>query len=111
MTRWVPTKREEKYGVAFYNYDARGVDELSLQIGDTVHILETYEGAYPAGVPSRAVPGTWRASQCPWAERSLGTEARTHAFLVRWVFLRGGRLGEDSSKAVRYLMKALLRWN
>uniref|UniRef100_A0A672TZU8 Dedicator of cytokinesis 1 n=1 Tax=Strigops habroptila TaxID=2489341 RepID=A0A672TZU8_STRHB len=27
-----------------YNYDARGPDELSLQIGDTVHILETYEG-------------------------------------------------------------------
>nr|XP_014432558.1 dedicator of cytokinesis protein 1 isoform X5 [Pelodiscus sinensis] len=46
MTRWVPTKREEKYGVAFYNYDARGGDELSLQIGDTVHILETYEGWY-----------------------------------------------------------------
>lgn len=31
---------------AFYNYDARGADELSLQIGDTVHILETHEGAY-----------------------------------------------------------------
>ncbi|KAI5175063.1 Dedicator Of Cytokinesis Protein 1 [Manis pentadactyla] len=46
MTRWVPTKREEKYGVAFYNYDAKGADELSLQIGDTVHILETYEGWY-----------------------------------------------------------------
>uniref|UniRef100_A0A8D0BC68 Dedicator of cytokinesis 1 n=1 Tax=Salvator merianae TaxID=96440 RepID=A0A8D0BC68_SALMN len=46
MTRWVPTKREEKYGVAFYNYDARGPDELSLQIGDTVHILETHEGWY-----------------------------------------------------------------
>ncbi|KAM6415466.1 dedicator of cytokinesis protein 1 isoform 7-T7 [Rhynochetos jubatus] len=46
MTRWVPTKREEKYGVALYNYDARGPDELSLQIGDTVHILETYEGWY-----------------------------------------------------------------
>ncbi|XP_032080848.1 dedicator of cytokinesis protein 1 isoform X3 [Thamnophis elegans] len=46
MTRWIPTKREEKYGVAFYNYDARGPDELSLQIGDTMHILETYEGWY-----------------------------------------------------------------
>ncbi|ELR55761.1 Dedicator of cytokinesis protein 1, partial [Bos mutus] len=31
---------------AFYNYDARGADELSLQIGDAVHILETYEGWY-----------------------------------------------------------------
>uniref|UniRef100_A0A665WMS0 Dedicator of cytokinesis 1 n=1 Tax=Echeneis naucrates TaxID=173247 RepID=A0A665WMS0_ECHNA len=29
---------------AIYNYDARGEEELSLQIGDTVHILETYEG-------------------------------------------------------------------
>uniref|UniRef100_A0A452TT77 Dedicator of cytokinesis 1 n=1 Tax=Ursus maritimus TaxID=29073 RepID=A0A452TT77_URSMA len=28
----------------------QGADELSLQIGDTVHILETYEGAYPVGV-------------------------------------------------------------
>ncbi|OCT71603.1 dedicator of cytokinesis protein 1 isoform X2 [Xenopus laevis] len=46
MTRWVPTKREEKYGVAIYNYDARGPDELCLQIGDTLHILETYEGWY-----------------------------------------------------------------
>ncbi|XP_068161895.1 dedicator of cytokinesis protein 1 [Antennarius striatus] len=45
MSRWVPTKRE-KYGVAIYNYDARGEEELSLQIGDTVHILETYEGWY-----------------------------------------------------------------
>ncbi|KAM6442879.1 dedicator of cytokinesis protein 1 isoform 1-T1 [Liasis olivaceus] len=46
MTRWIPTKREEKYGVAFYNYEARGPDELSLQIGDTMHILETHEGWY-----------------------------------------------------------------
>jgi len=29
---------------AIYNYDARSDEELSLQIGDTVHILETYEG-------------------------------------------------------------------
>ncbi|XP_070846199.1 dedicator of cytokinesis protein 1 isoform X1 [Chaetodon trifascialis] len=45
MSRWVPTKKE-KYGVAIYNYDARGEEELSLQIGDTVHILETYEDWY-----------------------------------------------------------------
>ncbi|KAM8924612.1 dedicator of cytokinesis protein 1 [Pelodytes ibericus] len=31
---------------ALYNYDARGLDELSLQIGDTVHVLETHEGWY-----------------------------------------------------------------
>uniref|UniRef100_A0A672M359 Dedicator of cytokinesis protein 5-like n=1 Tax=Sinocyclocheilus grahami TaxID=75366 RepID=A0A672M359_SINGR len=45
MTLWIPTKRE-KYGVAIYNYDARGEPELSLQVGDTVHILETFEGWY-----------------------------------------------------------------
>uniref|UniRef100_A0A3B3Y7I5 Dedicator of cytokinesis 1 n=1 Tax=Poecilia mexicana TaxID=48701 RepID=A0A3B3Y7I5_9TELE len=45
MSRWVPSKKE-KYGVAIYNYDARGEEELSLQIGDTVHILETYEAWY-----------------------------------------------------------------
>ncbi|XP_068114977.1 dedicator of cytokinesis protein 1 [Hyperolius riggenbachi] len=31
---------------AIYNYEGRGLDELSLQIGDTVHILETHEGWY-----------------------------------------------------------------
>uniref|UniRef100_A0AAQ4Q2G6 Dedicator of cytokinesis 1 n=1 Tax=Gasterosteus aculeatus aculeatus TaxID=481459 RepID=A0AAQ4Q2G6_GASAC len=35
-TRWV----------SIYNYDARGEEELSLQIGDTVHILETHEDWY-----------------------------------------------------------------
>uniref|UniRef100_A0A673J597 Dedicator of cytokinesis protein 1-like n=1 Tax=Sinocyclocheilus rhinocerous TaxID=307959 RepID=A0A673J597_9TELE len=32
--------------MSIYNYDARSDEELSLQIGDTVHILETYEGWY-----------------------------------------------------------------
>lgn len=45
MTRWIPTKRE-KYGVVIYNYESRGEPELSLQVGDTVHILETFEGWY-----------------------------------------------------------------
>uniref|UniRef100_A0A8D2N0H5 Dedicator of cytokinesis 1 n=1 Tax=Zonotrichia albicollis TaxID=44394 RepID=A0A8D2N0H5_ZONAL len=40
--RWVVTQCS--LCPALYNYDARGPDELSLQIGDTVHILETYEG-------------------------------------------------------------------
>ncbi|RLW02251.1 hypothetical protein DV515_00007473 [Chloebia gouldiae] len=38
--------RETELPPSLYNYDARGPDELSLQIGDTVHILETYEGWY-----------------------------------------------------------------
>uniref|UniRef100_A0A3Q3ILQ4 Dedicator of cytokinesis 1 n=1 Tax=Monopterus albus TaxID=43700 RepID=A0A3Q3ILQ4_MONAL len=38
---WTPSRPE-----SIYNYDARGEEELSLQIGDTVHILETYEDWY-----------------------------------------------------------------
>lgn len=30
--------------LAIYNYDAVQDVELSLQVGDTVHILEMYEG-------------------------------------------------------------------
>ncbi|XP_043939090.1 dedicator of cytokinesis protein 5 [Protopterus annectens] len=45
MSRWIPTKRE-KYGVAIYNYDSTQEQELSLQVGDTVHILEMHEGWY-----------------------------------------------------------------
>ncbi|XP_070272709.1 dedicator of cytokinesis protein 5 isoform X1 [Myotis yumanensis] len=45
MARWIPTKRQ-KYGVAIYNYNASQEVELSLQIGDSVHILEMYEGWY-----------------------------------------------------------------
>ncbi|XP_066570294.1 dedicator of cytokinesis protein 5 [Amia ocellicauda] len=45
MTRWIPTKKE-KYGVVIYNYDAKEEHELSLQVGDAVHILETFEGWY-----------------------------------------------------------------
>ncbi|KAM8886809.1 dedicator of cytokinesis protein 5 isoform 2-T2 [Spinachia spinachia] len=45
MTRWIPTKKE-KYGVAIYNYEPSGEQELCLQVGDTVHILEKLEGWY-----------------------------------------------------------------
>uniref|UniRef100_A0A8C9NIC2 Dedicator of cytokinesis 1 n=1 Tax=Serinus canaria TaxID=9135 RepID=A0A8C9NIC2_SERCA len=41
---WIPPLMQCSLCPALYNYDARGPDELSLQIGDTVHILETYEG-------------------------------------------------------------------
>ncbi|XP_075063292.1 dedicator of cytokinesis protein 5 [Mixophyes fleayi] len=45
MARWIPTKRE-KFGVAIYNFPATHEEELSLQVGDTVQIFETYEGWY-----------------------------------------------------------------
>ncbi|KAM8973049.1 dedicator of cytokinesis protein 5 isoform 1-T1 [Pelodytes ibericus] len=45
MARWIPTKRE-KFGVAIYNFAATQEEELSLQVGDTVQIVESYEGWY-----------------------------------------------------------------
>uniref|UniRef100_A0A672RAW2 Dedicator of cytokinesis 1 n=1 Tax=Sinocyclocheilus grahami TaxID=75366 RepID=A0A672RAW2_SINGR len=42
---WIP-EIKFVYFISIYNYDARSDEELSLQIGDTVHILETYEGWY-----------------------------------------------------------------
>lgn len=34
------------YLSAIYNYDSRREQELCLQVGDTVHILETFEGEH-----------------------------------------------------------------
>lgn len=69
--------------------------------------LRNIRRCVPAGVPSRAVPGTGRASQGPWAERSL-VRKRAYSRLPRAVvFLCGGWPGKEGSKAVRYLMKAL----
>uniref|UniRef100_A0A6I8PBS1 Dedicator of cytokinesis 5 n=1 Tax=Ornithorhynchus anatinus TaxID=9258 RepID=A0A6I8PBS1_ORNAN len=42
MALWIPSKKH-KYGVAIYNYNASQDSELSLLIGDTVHILEMHE--------------------------------------------------------------------
>uniref|UniRef100_A0AAQ5YNF1 Dedicator of cytokinesis 5 n=1 Tax=Amphiprion ocellaris TaxID=80972 RepID=A0AAQ5YNF1_AMPOC len=38
--------QKEKVGVTIYNYDPSGEQELCLQVGDTVHILEKLEGWY-----------------------------------------------------------------
>ncbi|KAK1161120.1 dedicator of cytokinesis protein 2-like [Acipenser oxyrinchus oxyrinchus] len=43
MAPWSRSK-EQKYGVATYNFNGTGEIQLSLQIGDTVHIQETCEG-------------------------------------------------------------------
>ncbi|KAM9312793.1 dedicator of cytokinesis protein 5 [Gastrophryne carolinensis] len=45
MARWISSKGE-KTGVAIYNFQAKNEEELNLQVGDTVQILETYEGWY-----------------------------------------------------------------
>uniref|UniRef100_UPI00358F3F9F dedicator of cytokinesis protein 1-like n=1 Tax=Myxine glutinosa TaxID=7769 RepID=UPI00358F3F9F len=45
MGIWKPTE-EAKFGVATYNFKAAGPHQISLQVGDTVHIFEECEGWY-----------------------------------------------------------------
>ncbi|KAM4653383.1 dedicator of cytokinesis protein 2 isoform 2-T2 [Amazona ochrocephala] len=44
MARW--SKTDKKSGVAIYNFKGTGIPQLTLQIGDVVHILESCEGWY-----------------------------------------------------------------
>uniref|UniRef100_A0A8C8JTT1 Dedicator of cytokinesis 5 n=1 Tax=Oncorhynchus tshawytscha TaxID=74940 RepID=A0A8C8JTT1_ONCTS len=47
---------------AIYNYDSRGEQELSLQVGDTVHILETFEGEHEQSSLTHIQQGIFPAS-------------------------------------------------
>uniref|UniRef100_H2MHI8 Dedicator of cytokinesis 5 n=1 Tax=Oryzias latipes TaxID=8090 RepID=H2MHI8_ORYLA len=53
----------EKYGQAIYNYDSNGEQELCLQVGDPVHILEKFEGEckHKTG-PNKSLFGIFPAS-------------------------------------------------
>ncbi|PWA18346.1 hypothetical protein CCH79_00009801 [Gambusia affinis] len=44
--RWTRERAGRTASAAIYNYDPRGEQELRLQVGDTVHILEKLEGWY-----------------------------------------------------------------
>uniref|UniRef100_A0A8C9W3C5 Dedicator of cytokinesis 5 n=1 Tax=Scleropages formosus TaxID=113540 RepID=A0A8C9W3C5_SCLFO len=46
---------------SIYNYDAQGPQELTLQVGDTVHILELFEGEFD-GPPALSRHGIFPAS-------------------------------------------------
>ena len=63
---------------AIYNYNASQDVELSLQVGDTVHILEMYEGK--SGWPSARWVG--RPEQCELlTHKVLGANINTVYFL------------------------------
>uniref|UniRef100_A0A803SR84 Dedicator of cytokinesis 1 n=1 Tax=Anolis carolinensis TaxID=28377 RepID=A0A803SR84_ANOCA len=121
MTRWVPTKREEKYGVAFYNYDARGPDELSLQIGDTVHILETHEGKwnkcfgiFPASyvqlkeaiVEGKGQHETVIPSELPLIQE-VTTTLREWSTIWRQLYIQDNR---EMFHSVRHMIYDLIEW-
>ncbi|XP_055653409.1 dedicator of cytokinesis protein 2-like isoform X2 [Falco peregrinus] len=62
MAPWLPTK-EEKYGVAVWNFPRTSEHHLPLQIGETVHILQASEGWYRGySLSNRAVQGIFPAS-------------------------------------------------
>ncbi|XP_064916112.1 dedicator of cytokinesis protein 2-like isoform X4 [Columba livia] len=62
MAPWLPTK-EEKYGVALWNFPRTHEHHLPLQIGETVHILQASEGWYRGySLRNRAVRGIFPAS-------------------------------------------------
>ncbi|KAM9236926.1 dedicator of cytokinesis protein 2-like [Leptosomus discolor] len=62
MAPWVPTK-EEKYGVAVWNFPRTSEHHLPLQIGETVHILQASEGWYRGySLRNRAARGIFPAS-------------------------------------------------
>ncbi|XP_068800109.1 dedicator of cytokinesis protein 2-like isoform X3 [Struthio camelus] len=62
MAPWLPTK-EEKYGVALWNFPRTKEHHLPLQIGETVHILQASEGWYRGySLRNRAARGIFPAS-------------------------------------------------
>ncbi|NXG76113.1 DOCK2 protein, partial [Baryphthengus martii] len=62
MAPWLPTK-EEKYGVAVWNFPCTQEHHLPLQIGETVHILQASEGWYRGySLRNRAAWGIFPAS-------------------------------------------------
>ncbi|NXU55959.1 DOCK2 protein, partial [Turnix velox] len=80
MAPWLPTK-EEKYGVALWNFPCTREHHLPLQIGETVHILQASEGWYRGySLRNRAAWGIFPASlihlkgavvECRGAEESV----------------------------------------
>ncbi|NWS42419.1 DOCK2 protein, partial [Probosciger aterrimus] len=62
MAPWLPTK-EEKYGVAVWNFPSTSEHHLALHIGETVHILQASEGWYRGySLRNRAAWGIFPAS-------------------------------------------------
>ncbi|NXI72088.1 DOCK2 protein, partial [Anseranas semipalmata] len=55
MAPWLPTK-EEKYGVAVWNFPSTNEHHLPLQVGETVHILQASEAGWHRGHRQAGTP-------------------------------------------------------
>uniref|UniRef100_A0A803VSL6 Dedicator of cytokinesis 1 n=1 Tax=Ficedula albicollis TaxID=59894 RepID=A0A803VSL6_FICAL len=103
-------------GHALYNYDARGPDELSLQIGDTVHILETYEGKmgiFPASyihlkeaiVEGKGQHETVIPNELPLIQE-VTTTLREWSIIWRQLYVDN----RDMFRSVRHMIYDLIEW-
>uniref|UniRef100_A0A803VBW0 Dedicator of cytokinesis 1 n=1 Tax=Ficedula albicollis TaxID=59894 RepID=A0A803VBW0_FICAL len=101
---------------ALYNYDARGPDELSLQIGDTVHILETYEGKmgiFPASyihlkeaiVEGKGQHETVIPNELPLIQE-VTTTLREWSIIWRQLYVDN----RDMFRSVRHMIYDLIEW-
>uniref|UniRef100_A0A803XZD2 C2 DOCK-type domain-containing protein n=1 Tax=Meleagris gallopavo TaxID=9103 RepID=A0A803XZD2_MELGA len=103
-----------------YNYDARGPDELSLQIGDTVHILETYEGKlakrgiFPASyihlkeaiVEGKGQHETVIPNELPLIQE-VTTTLREWSIIWRQLYVVNNR---EMFRSVRHMIYDLIEW-
>uniref|UniRef100_A0A8D2N2Y1 Dedicator of cytokinesis 1 n=1 Tax=Zonotrichia albicollis TaxID=44394 RepID=A0A8D2N2Y1_ZONAL len=103
--RWVVTQCS--LCPALYNYDARGPDELSLQIGDTVHILETYEAiGFFHGYLLESTSGIFPASYIHLKEAIV--EASKPDFSP--VFPPQQQDNREMFRSVRHMIYDLIEW-
>ncbi|KAG9346089.1 hypothetical protein JZ751_007907 [Albula glossodonta] len=89
-----------------YNYDARGDEELSLQIGDTVHILETYEGWYRGHILRRKQKETVIPNELPLVQE-VTTTLREWASIWRDLYVGDKR---EMFNSVRDMIYDLIEW-
>uniref|UniRef100_A0A8B9TVA9 Dedicator of cytokinesis 1 n=1 Tax=Anas platyrhynchos TaxID=8839 RepID=A0A8B9TVA9_ANAPL len=91
-----------------YNYDARGPDELSLQIGDTVHILETYEDMLcaPAIVEGKGQHETVIPNELPLIQE-VTTTLREWSIIWRQLYVQDNR---EMFRSVRHMIYDLIEW-
>uniref|UniRef100_A0A8C3RF83 Dedicator of cytokinesis 1 n=1 Tax=Cyanoderma ruficeps TaxID=181631 RepID=A0A8C3RF83_9PASS len=114
------TKRFRLGIMTLYNYDARGPDELSLQIGDTVHILETYEdlfflskGIFPASyihlkeaiVEGKGQHETVIPNELPLIQE-VTTTLREWSIIWRQLYVDN----REMFRSVRHMIYDLIEW-
>uniref|UniRef100_A0A8C9NGP1 Dedicator of cytokinesis 1 n=1 Tax=Serinus canaria TaxID=9135 RepID=A0A8C9NGP1_SERCA len=114
---WIPPLMQCSLCPALYNYDARGPDELSLQIGDTVHILETYEGKmgiFPASyihlkeaiVEGKGQHETVIPNELPLIQE-VTTTLREWSIIWRQLYVQDNR---EMFRSVRHMIYDLIEW-